>query len=136
MGVDAVTMPTPELDSVAEAIGALRREVARLAERIAALENGTGVSPSPPTPLSRGERGEITPPLSSRGREVAGEEVEAAPITEELLAVISAAVAAFLGKKAPIRQIRLIGTTTWAQLGRATIQASHALSARHMRNPQ
>jgi len=45
--------------------------------------------------------------------------------------VISAAVAAFLGKKPHIRQIRLLGSVAWAQQGRTTIQASHALSVKH-----
>jgi methylmalonyl-CoA carboxyltransferase large subunit len=42
--------------------------------------------------------------------------------------VLGAAVAAFLGKKAHIRRIQLIGSNAWAQQGRVTIQASHALS--------
>jgi methylmalonyl-CoA carboxyltransferase large subunit len=42
--------------------------------------------------------------------------------------VIGAAVAAFLGKKAHVRQIRLLGSAAWSQQGRVTIQASHALS--------
>ena len=50
-------------------------------------------------------------------------------LDEELIAVISSAIAAFLGKKPHIRQIRLIGSAAWAQQGRVTIQASHALSA-------
>ncbi len=41
--------------------------------------------------------------------------------------VISAAVAAFLGKRPHIRQIRLLGAAAWAHQGRLTIQASHAL---------
>jgi methylmalonyl-CoA carboxyltransferase 12S subunit len=49
--------------------------------------------------------------------------------SEEIVLIISAAVAAFLGKKAPIRQIRLLGSTAWAQQGRVTIQASHTLEA-------
>jgi methylmalonyl-CoA carboxyltransferase large subunit len=48
-------------------------------------------------------------------------------LSEEILLVISAAIAAYLGKKAPIRQIRLLRSDAWAQQGRATIQASHAL---------
>jgi methylmalonyl-CoA carboxyltransferase large subunit len=56
-------------------------------------------------------------------------------ISEEILLVISAAIAAFLGKKPTIRQIRLVGTAAWAQEGRVTIQASHALSGRHPRSP-
>jgi methylmalonyl-CoA carboxyltransferase large subunit len=41
--------------------------------------------------------------------------------------VIGAAVAAFLGKKAHVRQVRLLGSHPWAQQGRVTIQASHQL---------
>jgi methylmalonyl-CoA carboxyltransferase large subunit len=48
--------------------------------------------------------------------------------------VISAAVAAFLGKKPHLRQVRLVGTSSWSQQGRATIQASHALVTRHGRD--
>lgn len=101
---------------IMKAITALREEVARLTDRIAALERGQGreikhqeqetalASPLPPPP---------------------------SPLDEELIAVISAAIAAFLGKKARIRQIRLLGTTTWAQQGRVTIQASHGLLVQH-----
>ncbi len=41
-------------------------------------------------------------------------------ISEELLMAISAAVAAYLGKRAHIRQVRLIGSTAWAQQGRVS----------------
>ena len=54
------------------------------------------------------------------------DESSRAGVTEMVL-VIGAAVAAFLGKKAPIRQIRLLGSAAWAQQGRVTIQASHNL---------
>jgi methylmalonyl-CoA carboxyltransferase large subunit len=40
---------------------------------------------------------------------------------------ISAAIAAWLGVQAHIRQIRLIRSPAWAQQGRVTIQASHRL---------
>ncbi len=85
---------------VADALEALRREVARLGERVAALE--ARVAPPPPAP-------------------------SAEVLSEETLLVISAAIAAFLGKKAPIRQIRLLRSDAWAQQGRTTIQASHTL---------
>ena len=54
---------------------------------------------------------------------------EAAPagITEEELLAISAAIAAFLGVRAHIRQIRLVSSNAWAQQGRVSIQASHRL---------
>jgi methylmalonyl-CoA carboxyltransferase large subunit len=100
-------------DQVTEALAAIRRELTRLGERVAALE----AAAAPPRPAAP-----AAPPA------------EAAGLSEELLLVISAAVAAFLGKKPHIRQIRLVGTTAWSQQGRVTIQASHALSARHGRS--
>jgi methylmalonyl-CoA carboxyltransferase 12S subunit len=56
----------------------------------------------------------------------ASKEVEQG-ITPEIVLAISAAVAAFLGKRASIRQIRLSGESPWAQQGRATVQASHGI---------
>ncbi len=50
-----------------------------------------------------------------------------AGITEPELIAISAAVAAFLGLRAHIRQIRLVSSNAWAQQGRVFIQASHRL---------
>jgi len=49
-------------------------------------------------------------------------------VTNELIAIISAALAAHLGVKPHIRQITLLGGASWAQQGRVTIQASHALA--------
>jgi methylmalonyl-CoA carboxyltransferase large subunit len=51
-----------------------------------------------------------------------------AGISEEEVLAISAALAAWLGVHAHIRQIRLIRTGAWAQQGRVTIQASHRLN--------
>jgi methylmalonyl-CoA carboxyltransferase large subunit len=48
-------------------------------------------------------------------------------VTEEEVLAISAAVAAYLGVRAHIRQIRLVGSNVWAQQGRVSIQASHSL---------
>jgi methylmalonyl-CoA carboxyltransferase large subunit len=55
--------------------------------------------------------------------------VEAASpeISEEELLAISAAIGAYLGVRAHIRQIRLVSTNAWAQQGRVSIQASHTL---------
>ncbi len=49
------------------------------------------------------------------------------------MAVIAAAVTAFLGRKVKIHQARLVNpevVSPWAQQGRVFVQASHAL-ARH-----
>uniref|UniRef100_Q01R48 Uncharacterized protein n=1 Tax=Solibacter usitatus (strain Ellin6076) TaxID=234267 RepID=Q01R48_SOLUE len=55
------------------------------------------------------------------------EEPVPAGITEAELIAISAALGAYLGVRAHIRQIRLVGTAAWAQEGRVSIQASHRL---------
>jgi methylmalonyl-CoA carboxyltransferase 12S subunit len=46
-------------------------------------------------------------------------------VTEEVVLVIAAAVAAFLGERAHIRQIRLLASEAWAQQGRVSVMASH-----------
>jgi methylmalonyl-CoA carboxyltransferase 12S subunit len=102
---------TGDWAQVSDALGAIRQELARLAERVAALEAAAGTMrpapvAAPPAPAAEG-------------------------LSEELVAVISAAIAAFLGKRPYIRQIRLLGATSWAQQGRVTIQASHDLAVRH-----
>ena len=48
----------------------------------------------------------------------------AAPSEEDMLA-IAAAVAAFLGVRARIRQVRLVHSSAWAQVGRMGTHASH-----------
>lgn len=48
----------------------------------------------------------------------------AGPSEEDMLA-ISAAVAAFLGVHARIRQVHLVHSSAWAQVGRMGVQASH-----------
>jgi methylmalonyl-CoA carboxyltransferase large subunit len=94
---------------IAEALEALRQEVARLSERVAALE-----AAGPSARTAANAQAKAASPTAEG-------------LSEEILLVISAAIAAYLGKKAPIRQIRLLRSDAWAQQGRATIQASHAL---------
>lgn len=56
------------------------------------------------------------------------------PITPEILAIIGAAIAQFVGAGARIRSTRLLsvpeGMNPWAQQGRVIIQASHNLAMR------
>ncbi len=90
--------PEPnELTRILEAVESLKREVAALSDRLAAVE-------------------------------AAQTETQDPTISEELILSISAAIAAYLGKRARIRQIRLLGSAAWAQQGRVTVQASHRLS--------
>jgi methylmalonyl-CoA carboxyltransferase large subunit len=107
-----MTADAADWGRVSEALEALRREVTRLGERVAVLETAAGAKPDAAAPAP-------APPA------------EAAGLSEELVLVISAAVAAFLRKKPRIRQIRLVGSAAWAQQGRVTIQASHAPSVPH-----
>jgi methylmalonyl-CoA carboxyltransferase large subunit len=46
-------------------------------------------------------------------------------VPPEVVLAISAAVAAYLGKRATVRQIHLRSHSTWAQQGRAQVMASH-----------
>jgi methylmalonyl-CoA carboxyltransferase 12S subunit len=48
-------------------------------------------------------------------------------LTEAKLLAISAAIAAFMGERVHIRQIRLVSSNIWAQQGRLSVQASHQL---------
>ena len=47
-------------------------------------------------------------------------------VSEDMLLAISAACAAFLGKRATIKQVHLRRGSTWASQGRAAAQQSHA----------
>lgn len=53
------------------------------------------------------------------------------PISEETVMAICAAVAAFLGERAHVRQIHFAGDTAWARAGRSYVLGSH--SATHRR---
>ena len=46
-------------------------------------------------------------------------------LSEETLIAISAAVAAFLGVQARVRNVRLVHSSAWAQVGRIGAHASH-----------
>jgi len=77
--------------------------------------------------VERLEAGEVHPaPVNGHA---AAAPVEEPPveegISEETLLAISAAIAAYLGERVHIRQIRLISSSAWAQEGRASVQASH-----------
>ena len=95
----------------------LRAEIRALSERLARLEGRepepqAAAGPAPPPPVAT---------------EAPAPEPEPETIPEEILLVISAAVAAFLGERAHVKQVRLIRSPAWAQQGRVTIQASHQL---------
>jgi methylmalonyl-CoA carboxyltransferase large subunit len=102
---------SPDGSLTTATLDAILQELNRLNERVAALE-ARAAAPRPAAP-------ESTP--------VSATPAPAEEVSEEVLLVIGAAVAAFLGKKAHVRQVRLLGSHPWAQQGRVTIQASHQL---------
>ena len=85
----------------------LQAQIAELTRRLEAIEKPQAVA-SPHEPAA------ASPPEG---------------ITEEELLAISAAVGAYLGVRAHIRQIRLVSSQAWAQQGRVSIQASHRLQS-------
>jgi methylmalonyl-CoA carboxyltransferase large subunit len=100
---------------IVNSLGEIRQELVHLRERIAVLETTAGLAPAATAPAA--------PPDPAKS--------DPEGLDEEQLLVISAAIAAYLGKRLHIRQVRLLGSAAWAQQGRVTIQASHALSIHH-----
>ena len=120
---------------LAETLRVLREELARLAERVAALESGrdglvaVGVPAVPAVPPNGAAAGTaVASPPAPAPTPAAAKAAPAAVkgVSDEVLVVISAAIAAFLGKKPRIRQVRLITSSQWSTQGRVNIQASHA----------
>lgn len=107
------------LKSLSEELDALRAHLLALTEKIQELEGAAASAPSHSVELDAEETPE--PPA------------EPEEISEEVLIALSAAVAAYLGKRVPIRTVRLLGSTQWAQQGRVSIQASHRLDVQHVR---
>jgi methylmalonyl-CoA carboxyltransferase 12S subunit len=93
-----------------ELIDDLRKQVAALNARVERLECPKAAESLAPPPQAQAASPARPPEIS-----------------EEELIAISAAVAAYMGVRAHIRQIRLIGSRVWAQEGRVSIQASHRL---------
>lgn len=102
--------------AILEALDQIRAQLAELTDRVARLEDGAPKRlPAEPGPAVKEP---ATPVVAEQPAE---------PISEEILLAISAGVAAFLGERVRIRQIRVVTSPAWAQQGRVWIQASHRL---------
>src|SRR5450755_2364942 len=99
---------------LAATIENLQSQVKALSERLSLLEK-PGAAKAGPAPAN--------------GAPIAQKEAAPViePIPEDIVLVISAAIAAFMGERVHLRQIRLIGSHSWAMQGRVNIQASHRL---------
>lgn len=106
----------------------LRKDLGQAAQ-VVAVEPKSAIAAAPvakPTPVVVPQPAAVPKPAPAPPKEEG--------LSEELMLIIAAAVAAHLGKKVRIRQARLVqpsGTNSWAQQGRVIVQASHALALSH-----
>jgi methylmalonyl-CoA carboxyltransferase large subunit len=115
--------PVPQSDNVSATLQEILKQLAGLSSRLAEVEKAAATAAAPPAPAANTSvEARIAEPIPTPTSVAA-----AAGISEEEFLAISAALAAWLGVQAHIRQIRLIHSGAWAQQGRATIQASHRL---------
>jgi methylmalonyl-CoA carboxyltransferase large subunit len=116
--------PVPESENLRATLQDILRQLASLSDRLTEVEKLVAAAAQQPALAANtgtvAARVSEPPPATSSLAAAAG-------ISEEELLAISAALAAWLGVQAHIRQIRLIRTGAWAQQGRVTIQASHRL---------
>ena len=105
------------LKSIGEELDALRAHLLALTEKLQQLEGAAAAAPSHTVEVEA-EEAPAPPPVPEE-------------ISDEIMLALSAAVAAYLGKRAPIRTVRLLSSTAWAQQGRVNIQASHRLNVQH-----
>ena len=110
-------MSKTTIKDLAELLERVQAEISILSKRVEKLETA-----GPKTPAME----EVVPaqatPLPAPRPDPAKPE-----IAEEELIAISAALAAYLGVRVRIKQIRLLSSHAWAQQGRVSIQASHKL---------
>jgi methylmalonyl-CoA carboxyltransferase large subunit len=124
-------MSDPPQNEMRSVVDELRRQLAQIAAQLAQLERAIPLG-SPAGPI------DVAPPSASNGLSAQAaaavssdrgvvQETPQEELSEETLIAISAAVAAFLGERAHVRQIRLISSAAWGQQGRVSIQGSHRL---------
>jgi methylmalonyl-CoA carboxyltransferase large subunit len=109
-------MAKTTMKQLAELLEQVQAQVTALSERVQQLESG-------PAPKPAAEAVSAAPPEVVK--ETPPPEPEKPEITEEELLAVSAALAAYLGVRVHIRQIRLLSSRAWSQQGRVSIQASH-----------
>jgi methylmalonyl-CoA carboxyltransferase large subunit len=102
----------------------VRSEVQRLESLIESKNGKAAAAPAPAPPAP------VVAATVPKPPEIVEE------VSPETIMVLTAAVAAFLGKRARIRGARLVRTapsSAWAQQGRVFVQASHNLGVMHGR---
>jgi len=104
------------MKTLAEMLERVQAQMTALAQRVEQLEAA-----------AQKAHVEEEAPAVTAAKEARPPEPAKPPVTEEELIAISAALAAYMGVRVRIRQIRLLGSQSWAQQGRVWIQASHQL---------
>jgi len=103
--------------------------LAQLEERVRSLEAERDAAIGAAAAFAPSLRTAVLPPAAAPGEPAPRAGAVAEPvrgeITPDILLVISAAVAAFLGERAHVRQVRLLASPAWAQQGRVSVMASH-----------
>ena len=112
-------------EDLAGLLAHVQAQVAELQARLALLEGASSAASATPAPSPAAPQAE--PPVVAATQPEAAPEPVRAEITEAEVLAISAALAAYLGVRVHIRQIRLVSSHAWAQEGRVSIQASHRL---------
>ena len=113
-------MAKTKTSDLAELLKQVQIQLAELSERIERLESAAG--PGKPAENSATEE-----PAAAVEPQAAQPAPALPELTEEQMLAISAALAAYLGMRVRIREIRLISSSAWAKQGRVSIQASHIL---------
>lgn len=94
-----------------------------------AIENRAGTPTAEPTTaelLARIE--ELTRRIEWLEATVVDGQRAPTAVPPDVVLAISAAVAAYLGKRATVRQVHLRSHSTWAKQGRAQVMASHGFT--------
>ena len=116
-------MSKPSKEELGAALSRIEEQLLALARRVERLE-ARGGAPEAQAPAPAEATARTQAPA---GAEAPAKAPAPESITEEEVLAVSAALAAYLGVRVRIRQIRLLSSAAWAQQGRVSIQASHHL---------
>lgn len=102
----------------------MQKELDEFRKEILARNGRVATAPPPEAPA----------PAPAPVAEAPAAALEHPPVDEETAMIIAAAVAAYLGKRAAVRRIRVVGHGSgdpWAVSGRISLQASHNVVQTH-----
>lgn len=121
---DTATTPIDGQSELGRTLQALQTQLLALSARLERLEAAVAAA----APTSAPALAAPSPAASAPGAPAPEPAEEQAQLGEEELLAISAAVAAYLGVRPSIRQIRLVASPAWALQGRISVQGSHRLN--------